>query len=399
VLWRVRRELRWVAELSGLFFLHGMAMGAWFVPLGTVLDAHGLKAIKPFAFATSATAAFVSPLLFGAMADRHVAPVRVLRWLALATATAVTLVATAVQKNASPWMVLSLIQLHALCAVPTWGISSSIVLGRLRDSRRQFGPIRAIATVGWMAGCWVVSALHADTSTVACAVSASTWLLVAAFTLLLPSVAPANTAQHLTMRQRLGLDALVLFKEADHRVVFLTAAFLAIPLAAFYPFTPTHLRYLGIERTTAWMTLGQITEVLAMVALPALLGRVRLKWILAAGMGFGLIRYGLCTLDGRHWVLAGVTLHGFAFTFFFITAQIYLDQRVDAAWRTRAQALLTVMLSGVGNLVGYLGTGWWFRICERTSGIDWSLFWGGLTAAVAFVLAYFLSAYRGRVQA
>src|SRR6185436_13014696 len=116
-----------------------------------------------------------------------------------------------------------------------------------------------------------------DTSTLACLVSASVWLLVGAFTLLLPSVAPPSATQPVTVRQRLGLDALVLFKERDHGVVFLTAAFFAIPLAAFYPFTPTHLRYLGIERTTAWMTLGQITEVLAMVALPTLPGRVRLK--------------------------------------------------------------------------------------------------------------------------
>ncbi len=55
-----------------------MAMGAWFVPLSTVLDAHGLQSIKPLAFATSATAAFVSPLLFATMADRHLGAVRVL---------------------------------------------------------------------------------------------------------------------------------------------------------------------------------------------------------------------------------------------------------------------------------------------------------------------------------
>ena len=39
------------AELVALFFLQGAALGMWFVPLSTVLDAHGLHAIKPFAFA------------------------------------------------------------------------------------------------------------------------------------------------------------------------------------------------------------------------------------------------------------------------------------------------------------------------------------------------------------
>ena len=394
----VRQEIRWsvLAELCGLFFLQGMAMGAWFVPLGTVLDAHGLQAIKPFAFATSAIAAFVSPLIFGALADRHVAPVRVLRWLALATASAMVLVALAVQRAASSWLVLALIQVQALCAAPTWGLVNSIVLSRLSDALRQFGPVRSLATLGWMAGCWVVSGLHADTSTAAFLVSASVWLLVSLFTNWLPDVTPAIVAQRLTIRQRMGWDALALFKERDHCVVFLTVALFAIPMAAFYPFAPTHLRQLGLERTSAWMTLGQVTEIVAMFLLPGLLGRWRLKWILAMGLGFGLLRYFLCTLNGTGWVLAGVTLHGFAFTFLFITAQIYLDQRIDSAWRTRAQALYTVMFSGMGNLVGYLGTGWWFHLSGRGGSPNWSFFWGGLAMAVVVVLLYFLSTYRGR---
>ena len=73
------------AELMILFFIQAAAMGIWFVPLGPILDAHGLHGIKPFAFAASAIAAFISPLMFGAMADRHVPPAKVLRWLAIAT--------------------------------------------------------------------------------------------------------------------------------------------------------------------------------------------------------------------------------------------------------------------------------------------------------------------------
>jgi hypothetical protein len=73
-------------ELAVLFFNPAAAMGIWFVPPGPVLDAHGLHAIKPFAFAASAVAAFVSPLIFDAMAERHTSPVKVLRGLALAAA-------------------------------------------------------------------------------------------------------------------------------------------------------------------------------------------------------------------------------------------------------------------------------------------------------------------------
>ena len=37
-----------------LFFLHGVGLAAWFVPLSPVLEAHGLGALRPYAFATSA---------------------------------------------------------------------------------------------------------------------------------------------------------------------------------------------------------------------------------------------------------------------------------------------------------------------------------------------------------
>src|SRR5712675_1234059 len=112
---RVLRTIRKAeyAELIALFFIQGAALGMWFVPLSNVLDAHGLHDIKPFAFAASALAAFVSPLIFGAMADRHASPVKVLRGLSLATAAAMTLASVAIHLRWSPWLVLAAIQLHA----------------------------------------------------------------------------------------------------------------------------------------------------------------------------------------------------------------------------------------------------------------------------------------------
>ena len=100
-------------------------------------------------------------------------------------------------------------------------------------------------------------------------------------------------------------------------------------------------------------------------------------------------------MDTRAAVLTSVMLHGFSFTLVFITAQIYLDQRIDPAWRVRAQALFSVMTGGIGNLIGYLGTGWWFWSSQRAGASHWSLFWGGLAAIIGMVTVFFLSTYRG----
>ena len=383
-------------ELIVLFFIQGMAMSMWFVPLSGVLDAHGLQHIRPFAFATSAIAAFVSPLIFGAMADRHAAPVTVLRWLAVATAASMALATTAIRFNWSIGLILALVQLHALCTSPTFGIATTIIFSRLKNSQSEYGPIRAMATFGWMAGCWIVSLLKADTSHVAGYSGALVWMCVAAFTLLLPHVAPPESDGKITLKERMGWDALTLLKNPDHRVVFITAALYNATVAALFPFTPPHLKELGFTRLTSWMTLGQVTEIIFMFALAGLLTRWRLKWVIAVGLATTAIRYCLCALDTKWSLLIGITLHGVGFTLVLITTQIYLEQRIDPTWRGRAQSLLSMMTSGAGNLLGYLGSGWWFAQCTTNGATRWTTFWLGIAAAVIFVLIYFFARYRGR---
>ena len=384
-------------ELIVLFFIHAMAMGMWFVPLSAVLDAHGYHDLKPYAFATSALAAFVSPLVFGAMADRHAAPVVVLRWLAIAAAASMALATTAIKLRWSTGVVLALVQLYSLCNAPTFGISTTIVFSRLKDSRSEFGPIRSMATLGWMAGCWIISLLGADASALAGYSGAVVWLLVVTYTFVLPNVPPPESTERLTWRQRMGWDALTLLKNPDHRVVFITAALFNATVAVLFPFTPPHLEELGFKHTTAWMSLGQVTEIIAMFCLAGLLTRWRLKWIFMLGLGMAVLRYSLCALNTKWSLLAGITLHGAGFTLVIITSQIYLEQRVDPSWRARAQSLQSMMTSGVGNLIGYLGTGWWFAACTTPSNMtQWPLFWSGMAVAVTGVLVYFLTAYHGR---
>jgi MFS family permease len=383
-------------ELLVLFFIQGAAMAIWFVPLGPILDAHGLHTIKPFAFAASAVAAFVSPLMFGAMADRHVPPARVLRWLAVATAVSMAIVSTAIKTQCHPWLILLLIQIFYFSYAPMFSISSTLILARLKDAQKEFGPIRSLATVGWMAGCLPVSALNVDSSVFAGYLGAGIWLLVAGFTCFLPMLEIPPSAENLTWHERLGLDALTLLKNRDTRVIFITTTLFNIPLAAFYPFAPTQLRDLGLTHTSAWLSLAQTSEIIAMFSLGWLLLNWRLKWIFACGLACGVLRFALSAFNTKTALLLGIFLHGASFTLVFVIAQIYLEQRIDPAWRARAQALLSLMNGGIGNLIGYLGTGWWFSQCALRTSTHWPLFWGGLAGIVAMVLVYFLTAYRGQ---
>ena len=87
----------------------------------------------------------------------------------------------------------------------------------------------------------------------------------------------------------------------------------------------------------------------------------------------------------------------------------------DPAYRARAQALYTLMLSGVGNTLGYLSCGWWSRATSADlplywSGLSgnptvynvpnavkhWPEFWAGLSISVAAIWIWFALSYRGR---
>jgi MFS family permease len=382
------------AELMILFFIQAVGMGIWFVPLGPLLDANGLQVIKPYAFAASALASFISPLMFGAMADRQVAPARILRWLATTSGILMAVIAAAIQHRWSPGWVLLLIQVFSVFYAPMFSISTALVFARLADAKKEFGPIRSLATVGWMAGALLVGGLSLDRSPNAAYLGALVWLLVAGFTFFLPVLEIPASAAHLSWHERLGLDALRLLKDRNTRVVFVVVMLFNIPVSAFYPYAPAHLRALGFGHTSAWMSLAQVTEIVAMFGLGWLLHHWRLKWIITAGLCFGLARFSLSGMNTPLTLLLGITLHGASYVLVFITAQIYLNNRIDPAWRTRAQALLTLLSGGVGNLIGYLGSGWWHNACAERFASPWPVFWWGLTGIVALVLGYFLWAFR-----
>ena len=384
------------AELMILFFIQAAAMGIWFVPLGTIIDAQGLHEIKPFAFAASAVAAFISPLMFGAMADRHVPPAKVLRGLATATGLLMLGIGASMQFHLNAWLTLAIIQSFYFAYSPMFSISTALVLARMQDAKKEFGPVRSMATLGWMAGALLVSALNLDRSYYTIYLGALVWLIVAAFTYFLPALTVPPSAVRLAWYERLGLDALTLLKNHNIRVVFLTAMLFNIPLSSFYPYAPSHLHDLGFEHTSAWMSLGQTTEIIAMFSLGWLLHNWRLKWIFLCGLGLGVARFALSAVGTRESLLLGIALHGASFVLIFITAQIFLDQNVDPKWRVRAQALFTLMNGGVGCLVGYLGCGWWFNACTPSGPTHWSTFWGGVTAIVVGVFVYFSIAFHGR---
>ena len=383
-------------RLAALFFLHAQAAGMWGLAMSNVLRTHGLERIVPYTFACAAIAAMISPLILGSLADQHIPANRLLRWLAVGTSLFLGLTSLAIERGWGLWSVLGLLQMQSLCAAPMWGITTTIILARLREPDREFGPIRVWGTIGFMSGGWLTSfVLLADSSTRAGFAASALWLGIAAFTFTLPEVPPLGAGAVRSWRDLLGLPALALLAHRDHRVVFLTAALFSAPLAAFFPFAALHLGDIGFHKIAAAFSLGQITEIIAMYGLSGLLVRVRLKWIFLTGIGFGAVRFALFAFDTKTGLLAGIALHGLCYTLFFITAQLYLEKRIDPQLRARAQALLTLMTAGIGTLAGSVACDWWRIACRTGALTDWPHFWIGLTVVIVAVFVFFAAAYRG----
>jgi MFS family permease len=131
-------------------------------------------------------------------------------------------------------------------------------------------------------------------------------------------------------------------------------------------------------------------EVGVLFAIGAILTRWGFKRVIAMGLFCGILRYLLYAFDTPWAVLAGVLLHGFAYAFIYISTQLYLAERIKVQWRTRAQALLSMMTGGIGNLVGYLLTGGWLVACETDGVTAWTIYWLGLCSLVVLVMVYFV---------
>lgn len=383
--------------LAVLFFLHAAAMAANTVPLANVLKSHGISGqATTFAFCTGGIAAFISPMIAGSLADRRVAPERLLAALCYGSACFLTLTYWAIQHHWGTACVLGSMMAYALVTAPGFGLLTSIVLSRLKDARKEFGPLRAWATWGWMVSSFSISwLLHADKSPASGYGAAVIFLVEACFCLTLRPTPPTPSKAPRRWRDFFGWEALQLLRHPDHRLIFLTSVIFSAILSTFYRYSSAHLLDLGDPSPSATMGFAQVLEGIAMFALAGLLTRFRLKWVLLAGLLAGVLRMGLMATNMQSLLVLSIALHGPVFVLFYPTTQIYLEQRVDHHLRAQGQALLSLLNSGVGNLSGYLLIGIWHTHCTTAAGVDWTKFWTPIGIGTALLSLFFAVFYQG----
>ncbi len=394
-------------RLSVMMFLQFFIWGGWFVTLGTflggTLGASGGEI--GMAFSTQSWGAIIAPFIIGLIADRFFNAERILGILHLVGAVLMYLMYQSGDFASFYPYVLG----YMIAYMPTLALVNSVSFGQMKDPTKEFGKIRVWGTIGWIVAGLVISYVFSWDSQQAiadgmlrntfmlCAI-ASAALGVYSFTL--PATPPASKGQEASgLGELLGLDALSLLKDKNFLVFFLSSVLICIPLAFYYQNANPFLTEIGVENATGKMTLGQVSEVLFMLALPVFLNRFGIKLTLMLGMAAWVLRYALFALGdadgGVMLLILGIALHGICYDFFFVSGQIYTNAKATEQCKSAAQGLITLATYGVGMLVGFWVAGQVTDAYVTDAGHDWAPIWYFPAGFALAVLVIFVLLFKG----
>ncbi len=383
-----------------MMFLEYFIWGAWYVTLGTWLGATlGFSGEQiGLTYGTTAVAAIISPFFVGMIADRFFATERLLS--ALHGLGAAALFYASLQTRFGPLYAVMLV--YTLLYMPTLALTNSLSFRQMQDPGREFPAVRVLGTIGWIVAGLVVGTLGVEATAVPVRLAAAGSLLLAVFALALPHTPPQKTGA-VRLRDVLGLDALQLMRDRSF-AVFVAGSFLVcIPLQFYYAFANPFLNELGVANAAGKMTMGQMSELGFMLLMPWFFRRLGVKYMLIVGMAAWVARYVLFAYGNNGplvWMLyAGIVLHGICYDFFFVTGQIYVDQKAPETVRAAAQGFITFVTYGVGMLIGSWLSG---IVVDRHVAVmngaavhDWQRIWIVPAAGALAVLAVFTVFFQG----
>jgi len=345
-------------RLSIMMFLEFFVWGAWYVTVGNYMGAHQMGEYIFWAYTVGPIAAIISPFFLGMVADRFFATEHVLSVMHLVGGGALLAAPFFTpQAGGSHWPFIAILLIHMLCYMPTLGLTNTLAFHNLTNRERQFPIVRVFGTIGWIVANIVVSKwLGADKAREQFFVAGGAALLLGIFSFFLPHTPPPAKGKAPSVRDVLGLDALLLMKKRSFAVFIISSFLICIPLAAYYNYAPVFADAAGFHNVAFNMSYGQMAEVVFMVLMPLFFLRLGVKWMLLVGMFAWVLRYGLfagAADDGVLWmILGGILLHGICYDFFFVTGFIYVDKQANKKIRGQAQGLLVLITQGLGMLIG-----------------------------------------------
>ena len=370
-------------QLSFMMFLNFFIWGIWFVTMGTFLIKGNIGASGSqtgAAYGTQCLGAIIAPFIIGMIADKFFAAQKILGILHIAGAGLLYYISS--QSNFASFYTLLLI--YMIIYMPTLALVNAIALKQVTNAEKQFGGIRMWGTIGWIAAGLIIGWMGwektPETLSITFKIGAVVSLLFGLGSFFLPDTPPPKAGQKVSVTEVMGLDAIKILKDKNYLVFFIASILICIPLAFYYGQANLFLNEAGMQGAAGKMTLGQVAETVFLFLMPLFFARFGIKQMLLIGMLAWAVRYVLFAYGdtgNNLWMLyAGIIFHGICYDFFFVTGQIYTDQKAGVNVRSSAQGLITLATYGVGMYIGFYLAGMFvdkYKISETAH--NWQTIW------------------------
>jgi nucleoside transporter len=398
-------------QLSTMMFLEFFVWGAWFVTLGTFLinNLSASGAETGAVFSTQSWGAIIAPFIIGLIADRYFNAEKILAILHLVGAVLMYQMFKAPSVAVFYPYALG----YMILFMPTLALVNSISFNQMKDTEKEFPPVRVWGTIGWIVAGLAISFIFLWDSpeNVKAGLMKNTFLLASIaslvlglFSFTLPKTPPkVDKGAKVKISEILGFDAIKLLKDKNFLIFFIASILICIPLAFYYQYANPFLIDAGMSNTTAKMTMGQIFEVFFLLMLPFIFKKFGFKITIMAGMLAWSVRYALFAYGNAgnltFMLIIGIILHGICYDFFFVSGQIYTDAKAGPKFKSAAQGLITLATYGVGMLIGFEVAGMIkdnYTTTSIVNGVsivvsDWKMIWiipSGIALLVFLLFAF-----------
>lgn len=372
-----------------MVFLHYFVWGAWYVTMGTyVVTKLGFSGSQVgLVYGSTAVGALVSPFIGGIIADRFFATQRILAFLHLVGAGLLYWVSGLADFGSFYPVLLA----YTITYMAGHGLTNTLTLHHAKNPAKEFPIVMVMASVGWIAAGLTVSWLKLEDNAGMFRLASGAALLMGIYSLTLPHTPPKGAGTPTSLGKLLGFDALKLMRDRSFATFMICSFLICIPLSFYFSWMNVFVNEMNIPNAAAKMTLGQVSDVVFLLLLPAVLLRIGAKGILLLGIGAWAVRFGLFALFHQSpsalWMLfTGILLHGMCYDFIFVMGRMYVDKRAGEDIRGAAQGLHAIVTLGAGMFVGSWLSGIVAQHYTDGSTHDWQAIWL-IPAAMAAVLA------------
>jgi NHS family xanthosine MFS transporter len=413
-------------RLTALSFLQFFIWGCWLITIGAFWFETKQWGPDQFGviFSTMGISALFMPAIAGILSDRFINAEKLYGILHILGGVCLFFVPASATPDEMFWRIL----LTMIFYMPTISLSNTVAYAILSreegiDVVKAFPPIRVWGTVGFIVALWTVSLTGNETHAFQFYLGGIASLVLGIYSFTLPACPPlGKNMEHKGYLQAFGLHAFSMFKNYRYAIFFLFAMLLGAALQLTNAYGDVFLhsfdnlysdpKPLAVQYPAIISSIAQISETLFILAIPFFMKRFGIKQIMIISMVAWVLRFGLFAFGdpaGGLWMIVlSCIIYGMAFDFFNISGSLFIEKSVEPGIRSSAQGLFTMMVNGVGAVLGSRVSGWVMEKYFTTyipgengsqiAKIDWHSTWLCFASYSLVVLILFVILFREKKQ-